>query len=67
MTTTLGKLVTLPLGAVVTDTGPAVVNGVRDEGVRVCVADTGQVFRVLARVVCALPETTRRASFDYRP
>lgn len=60
--TTYGKTVVLPAGVIVTDDGAATVNGEPSEHVRVCFADDGTVYRVLARVIEALPEVTPRAS-----
>lgn len=63
MTDTTGKVVTLPKGIVVTDTGPwPQADGTVLHGVRRCVADDGHVTCVLDRVVAELPETHRRAT-----
>lgn len=65
MTDTLGKTVTLPLGAVVTDMGPGRLNGKENELVRRCVTDDGLEYTVIARVIEELPPTTRRDSIPY--
>jgi hypothetical protein len=64
---TLGKLVTLPIGVVVRDVGPGRCNGKVDPWLRRCVADNGAEHVVVSRVVRELPETIRRASFGWRP
>lgn len=63
---TLGKRVTL-FGAVLTDVGPANVNGARDEAVRRMQDKNGEVHLVLRDVVEEAPETLHRSSFGWRP
>lgn len=59
---TTGKTVTLPIGIVVTDIGAGVCNGVIDPLIRKCVADSGDIHYIIARVIRELPVTYRRVS-----
>lgn len=63
---TIGKRVTLPLGAVCTDVGPATVNGEPDERVRLMADPAGATYWVLASVIAALPPTARREALPDR-
>lgn len=63
---TLGKRVTL-FAAVLTDVGPAIVNGEPQESVRQMADSEGHVHLVLRTVIEKAPETISRASFEWRP
>lgn len=63
---TLGKRVTLPLGAVCVDSGAATVNGKPDERVRRMDTAAGETYWVLASVIDALPPTDRREALPDR-
>jgi hypothetical protein len=63
---TLGKVVCVH-ASIATDTGPAMVNGRPDEGVRRMLTDDGATWLVLDRVVSELSTVTRRRSFGWRP
>jgi hypothetical protein len=64
---TTGKTITTEQGRVVTDVGPATVDGAVDPILRRVVGDDGVEGLMIARVVRETPETIRRASFDWRP